>query len=410
MGRQLLQPAGRPASADKPSSLRLILKGSALTVGLAVTLLAHAGPAAEVQELARKGRGADALRRADVLLKQHPHDSELWFQKALLLAEQKRTAEAVALFERLAKENPASPEPLNNLAVLYAEQGQMDKARNALEAAVRSRPSYGTAYQNLASVNVRIASRAYSKALQIDDSQGAPKLALIRSFGDTPADAGGRVMTAATATAGAPTPPSPAAPAPATAQSAAPSPQPAPPAAPSTPPQPATPQPATPQPAAAPPAVAARPAPALPPPTPAPAPAVAAPAPAGRGGSEPATASAGQKQATDEAREVNAAVRSWAGAWARRDMDSYLEAYVPEFRGNERSSAAWQQSRRQRILGKSRISVELSGLTVEVSGDRARASFRQDYAADSLVVSSQKTLELVKRGGRWLIRKETTGS
>ena len=346
-------------------------RSSAVLVGLTLAaLLAHAGPASEVQELARKGRPADALRRAEVLLKQHPNDHELQFEKGLLLAEQKRVNEAIAVFERLAKENPSSPEPLNNLAVLYAEQGQMDKARTALEAAVRSKPSYGTAYQNLASVNVRIASRAYSRALQIDDSQGAPKLALIRNLGDTPIGSSERTVTTAALMP---------APRPAAAASAAPAS-------------------AAPEPAA--PAVPRSPVP----------PAASVPQSRTPTGPEPATANAGQRQATDEAREVNAAVRAWAAAWARKDIDAYFEAYVPDFRGSERTPAAWEHSRRQRILGKSRISVEVSGLTIEVAGDRARASFRQDYAADSLVVSNQKTLELIKRGGRWLIRKETVGS
>ncbi len=361
-----------------PAQVFGCFKSSAIAAGLVLAAaLAHAVPASEVEELARKGRGADALRRADVLLKQHPNDHELLFQKGILLAEQKRGNEAIAVFERIAKENPSSPEPLNNLAVLYAEQGQMDKARNALEAAVRSRPSYGTAYQNLASVNVRIASRAYSRALQIDDSQGAPKLALIRNLGEAPGATSDRVVALA-----APTPPGPPAPAQAAAVTA-------------------------PRPAAAPPA-----------PTPAPLPAAPTP-PAGTLASRPSapppppegvTASAGQRQATDEARDVNAAVRAWAAAWARKDIDAYFEAYVPDFRGNERSPAAWEHSRRQRILGKNRISVEISGLTIEVNGDRARASFRQDYVSDALTSSDQKTLELVKRNGQWLIRRETTAS
>ena len=126
----------------------------------------------EVQELAKAGRSAEALRKLDALITRHPQDPQLRFQKGVLLVDQKRTAEAIALFERMGREYPTLPEPLNNLAVLYAEQGQIEKARAALESAVRSRPSYDTAYQNLASVNVRMASRAYARALQIDDSTG----------------------------------------------------------------------------------------------------------------------------------------------------------------------------------------------------------------------------------------------
>lgn len=381
------QPPSAPRTGDSqrglasglPTPVLCGFKSSAVAAGLVLAAaLAHAAPASEVEELARKGRGADALRRADALLKQHPNDHELLFQKGLLLAEQKRSNEAIAVFERIAKENPSSPEPLNNLAVLYAEQGQMDKARNALEAAVRSRPSYGTAYQNLASVNVRIASRAYSRALQIDDSQGAPKLALIRNLGEAPGATSERVVAMA-----APTPAATQASAQAPAQAAV----------------VATPRPPT-----------ASPAPAPLPAAPTPPPAASAGRPTAPPAPEAVTANAGQRQATDEARDVNAAVRAWAAAWARKDIDRYFEAYVPDFRGNERSPAAWEHSRRQRILGKNRINIEISGLTIEVNGERARASFRQDYASDALTTSDQKTLELVKRGGQWLIRRETTAS
>ena len=127
---------------------------------------------------------------------------------------------------------------------------------------------------------------------------------------------------------------------------------------------------------------------------------------------EPAsvTANAGQRHEAEEAREVNAAVRAWAAAWARKDMDAYVGAYIPGFSGTDASAAAWRAGRTARIAGKNRISVELSGLTVELTPYGARASFRQEYSGDSLNVSSGKTLELVKRNGKWLIRKETVGS
>jgi tetratricopeptide (TPR) repeat protein len=362
-----------------PSSLA---SGAALALAslfLSAAALANVPPPGfdEVQDLAKAGRSAEALRKLDALIGKHPQDLQLRFQKGVLLVEQKRTAEAIALFERMAREHPTLPEPLNNLAVLYAEQGQIEKARTALESAVRSRPSYDTAYQNLASVNVRMASRAYAKALQIDDSTGTPKLALLKSLTGSHQDS---VVTVAAA----PPPPSPP-----TSPSPAPAPAPAPATAPA--------------------------------PTPAPADAPAPPRPdpgeggngSGNGstGANPATANAGQRRQTDDAREVQNAVRAWAQAWERKDMNAYIGAYVPGFKGSDGSASAWQSNRRQRILGKSRISVELSGITVELlPGSAAKVSFRQDYAADQLKASSTKVLELVKRDGRWLIRKESVGS
>jgi tetratricopeptide (TPR) repeat protein len=326
----------------------------------------------EVQELAQAGRGGEAMRRIDALIAKDPQDPQLRFQKGVLLVEQKRTAEAIALFERMGRDFPTLPEPLNNLAVLYAEQGQIEKARAALESAVRSRPSYDTAYQNLASVNVRLASRAYARALQIDDSSGTPRLSMLKTLQGSHQDS---PVTVAAAPPPLPLP-------------AAPAPVPAPAAAPAEPPAPAPVRPA------------------VPPDEPARTDAAGGSTPPG--GANPATASSAQRRTTEVASEVNAAVRAWATAWERKDMADYIGAYVPGFRGSDGSAADWQSGRRQRIVGKSRISVDLSGVTVEVLPDNvAKVSFRQDYVADQLRVSSRKQLELVKRDGKWLIRKET---
>lgn len=348
-----------------PPGLAVVL-AACLFVPVAARATVPAPGLDEVQELAKAGRSADALRKLDALIARHPQDPQLRFQRGMLLVDQKRIPEAIALFERMGREHPTLPEPLNNLAVLYAEQGQIEKARAALEAAVRSRPSYDTAYQNLASVNVRMASRAYARALQIDDSNGTPKLALLKSLSGSQPDA---VMTVAAAPPPAPGPSS--APAPADGTPA---------------PRPPAPPPPEPRPEPAEPAQAAT-------------------------GANPATANAGQRRSNDDAREVQAAVRAWAAAWERKDMNAYLAAYVPGFKGSDGSASAWQSNRRQRILGKSRISLELSGVTVELlPGNAAKVSFRQDYVADHVKASSPKVLELVRRDGKWLIRKESVGS
>lgn len=101
-------------------------------------------------------------------------------------------------------------------------------------------------------------------------------------------------------------------------------------------------------------------------------------------------------------------MRAWARAWAAKDVKGYLAAYGKEFDppGNA-SRSAWETERRQRIGGKSKITLKLDSLTVSVNGDKAIAKFRQDYKADALAVSSRKTLDLVKSGDRWLIVRES---
>ena len=91
-------------------------------------------------------------------------------------------------------------------------------------------------------------------------------------------------------------------------------------------------------------------------------------------------------------------------------MTAYLAAYGKDFDtpGNQ-SRKAWEEERHSRIVGKSRISVKLSNLSVVVKGDKATAKFKQDYNADTLDVSSRKTLDMTKAGERWLIVRESTG-
>ena len=61
-------------------------------------------------------------------------------------------------------------------------------------------------------------------------------------------------------------------------------------------------------------------------------------------------------------------------------------------------------------MPRSRIRVDVSDLSIDVKGNRATARFLQAYSSDTLNVSSRKTLELVRNGGRWLIVRESTGS
>ncbi|MGY4828916.1 tetratricopeptide repeat protein [Sphaerotilaceae bacterium SBD11-9] len=337
---------------------------------------ARADEYADVDRLFSAGQYSEAVQKADQFLASHPRDARMRFLKGLALSEQGRLVEASAIFVKLTEEFPELPEPYNNLAVLYSKQGQYDQARRALESAIRTNPSYATAYENLGDVYAKLASQAYSKALQVDGNSTAkvgPKLAMIRDLFSPKTTA---LAAATPAPKPAPAVAAPVAkPAAPTVVAAAPKPAPAPP-----PPAP------TPAPAPAP---VAKPAP-TPPPAPAPVPAPAA-APAA------------------SAQEVQAAVAAWAGAWSRKDMEAYFAAYTPEFSGGK-SRKAWEEERRARITGKRSISVQLSDFDTKVQGDKATVQFRQNYSADTLKVSSRKRLELVRVSGRWLIQKESTGS
>lgn len=352
---------------------------------------AYADDYSDITSLLKAGKPADALTKADQRLSTSPRDPQLRFLRGVAQADSGKPADAIGTFTQLTQEYPELPEPYNNLAVLYAGQNQLDKARTALEMAIRTNPSYSTAHENLGDIYAKLAGQAYNKALQLDANNSAalsPKLALIRSLfapGQAPSARAAAPVVVASAPARptalpAAAPPAVVAPVAPPVVTAAPATQPKAPAASTAPVSPIVP--ATP---------VALPA----------APEVKAP-----------TASAAKASGAEAAAEqdVEAAVKAWAAAWAARDMKAYLGAYGKQFSPpGKQSRAAWEKERESRIVGKSRIQVNISKLSVSIKDDRATARFHQAYSADSLNVSSRKTLEMVRQQGNWVIVRESTG-
>jgi tetratricopeptide (TPR) repeat protein len=182
----------------------LLLLRVAAAVGLLCSQPALADDYADVSQLVRTGKLAEALSRADQYLANQPKDPQMRFIKGVIQRDSGKTAEAISTFTRLTEDYPELPEPYNNLAVLYAGQSQFDKARSALEMAIRTNPSYATAHENLGDIYAKLASQAYNRALQLDNANPAvpPKLALIREiFGTTKAQRPAAVASVATAPA-----------------------------------------------------------------------------------------------------------------------------------------------------------------------------------------------------------------
>ncbi len=319
----------------------------------------------EANQLFRKGQYEPALERVEAHLKSSPRDARGRFLKGLIFAEQRKPNEAIKVFTELTQDFPELPEPYNNLAVLYASQGQYEKARSALEMAIRTHPSYATAHENLGDIYAKMASQAYDKALQIDKAN-APlqtKLNLIKDIfvGNTrpPKPEGAKPEAAKVAVATAVQKPA----APATqSKGGAPAP-----------------------------VLAAKPAPAKP---------LAKPEP------KPAAKPSGNPE------EVLNAVNLWARAWSENDVGGYLAHYAADFKTpNGESRASWEAQRKARIAKPRRIQVDVESPKVVFNDNgRVTVTFRQHYRSDTLDVTSNKTLVMVKSGDRWLIQLEKVGS
>ena len=166
--------------------LRLVLLAMALGAGAA-----SADDYTPVNELLRNGRFAEATAKADQYLAKNPRDPQMRFLKGLIQQDAGKLTEAIATYTQMIEDYPELPEPYNNVAALYAGQGQFDRARAALEMATRTSKTYAIAHENLGDVYARLASQAYSQALQLDaaNSTIAPKLVLIRQLIGTSATA-----------------------------------------------------------------------------------------------------------------------------------------------------------------------------------------------------------------------------
>ena len=344
----------KPIHSTVFAAIRLLVLAAAC-----VAPVAWADEYSDVSALLQAGKLSEALAKTDAYLSTKPADPQMRFFKGVIQRNSGKQAEAIVTFTKLTEDFPELPEPYNNLAVLYAGQNQFDKARAALEMAIRTNPSYATAHENLGDVYARLASQAYNKALQLDAGNAAvpPKLALIRDLfkpNVKPSAPGASALVTA----------APSSAASATVSSAVTKPAPT--------------------------AVNAKAAVAV---------------------AAPPTPTKAAPSAGDAGADAQAAVRAWAKAWAAKDMTAYLDAYGKGFvSATKQSRSAWEQERRDRIVGKSSIGVTLENLNVTVHGDKATAKFLQLYHADTLSVTSRKTLELVKEGDKWLIVRETTGS
>jgi colicin import membrane protein len=327
----------------------------------------NASTLSEINQLLEQGKANDAAKLVQSQLRLHSMDVQLRFMQGVVAVEQKKYDQAIQIFSALTKEHPNLPEPYNNLAVLHAIKGDDRKAAQVLEQAIGTNPSYATAHENLGDLYARMASDAYAKALQLDNSRQAiqPKLSLIRQIFPV-----GNAVRAAASSAGATdVPVAITRTNPSKSELAA--------------EVPASPQLLHTSPVAKP--VVQHPEPAQP----------------------TAKATPSPEQLANQ--EVEKAVMAWARAWAQQDMSSYYAAYSARFAVPEGNLAAWKAERRERIVGKPSITVEVRDLKITSKADSATASFRQYYASGSYKATTRKTLRLQHEGDKWRITREETG-
>jgi outer membrane protein assembly factor BamE len=105
--------------------------------------------------------------------------------------------------------------------------------------------------------------------------------------------------------------------------------------------------------------------------------------------------------------DITTLLNRWTTDWQSRNVAGYFSHYVPEFRGTSATRAEWEELRRTRIEGRTRISLAALDVRVRmVSPTEARLVFRQVFESDAYTEIGTKAMFLIKRDGRWLIERE----
>ncbi|QZA82195.1 tetratricopeptide repeat protein [Deefgea piscis] len=362
-----------------------------------MTCMAYAGEAEDLQQLLRARQFAQAVERADKFLAKTPKDAQVRFLRAIALTEMGRNEDAIKAFNKLSEDYPHLPEPYNNLAVLYANTKQFDKARTALQMAIQTNPSYAIAHENMGDLYARLASQAYDKALQIENSnsQLQTKLKLVGTLFNPNQAPATRIAAAQTTTIPLAAKVLPAAnktQVSASANIGIITPQPTLPAI-------------VPSKTTAPKATATVLASISP---------TVAPksTPTATPKSTPTTtpkATSTPNADKEQQQQVIASVEDWANAWSKQNVGAYVNSYAKSFKAPG-GRAAWEKDRQSKIAGPKSIDVKVSKFKVSMIDDNnAKVTLRQSYKSDRLSSNTTKTLIMQKSGNRWLILEERIG-
>jgi len=113
-----------------------------------------------------------------------------------------------------------------------------------------------------------------------------------------------------------------------------------------------------------------------------------------------------------ERKEMNTAImqalKAWADAWSKKDVDGYLSAYSVGYAPKGISRKDWAEYRRVRIQAPKFIQVVLSDQKAILKGStHAKVSFTQSYVSDTLQSRNTKHIDMELIDGKWLITYES---
>jgi adhesin transport system outer membrane protein len=95
--------------------------------------------------------------------------------------------------------------------------------------------------------------------------------------------------------------------------------------------------------------------------------------------------------ATCSTEVVSLRVNDWASAWRHKDYDNYIKFYADKFAPElHLTRDAWESQRKARLTNAGKINLEISNLNVTCDGDKAKATFDQDYSVTTYKLQKSK--------------------
>ena len=330
---------------------------------------------AELEKILKTNNAQEVDRLLKEIQKSGKSVFESDFFRGLIFLKREHYDSALASFSLVPVTSPYYLDARNNIAIIYAAQGKLTLAKSTLEDALKSNRSAEIVYKNLSDLKYFLANKSYSSALQILEVGKNSKPSLVVSTGGVLAkpDKSGTQLAEA-----------PKSPAPEDVSRAS---------------------------TKAPVVASSKPETVIPPgpvalpktekQAPTVAPATAAKVSPANPGPDAVSAQAAIK-----------ALQEWASAWEKKDMENYLGAYAEDFQPPDgKTLAQWRQDRKNRILPKNRIKVQLSQIEAkQLTPTTVRLKFYQKYRSDQLEASSHKTVDMKLSNQRWLITRERTSA
>ncbi len=105
---------------------------------------------------------------------------------------------------------------------------------------------------------------------------------------------------------------------------------------------------------------------------------------------------------------IEGLISGWQNAWQEKDLQRYMASYSEDFFSLGLDRKGWRRHKSKINERYNKIRVTISNLKIKLlSSEKATVYFDQEYSSDSYYDKGKKTIRLIKRDGKWKIRRET---